>query len=77
MAKAIKYIVTPDGEITLDFNGFKGKACITEFKKILEELEKNFGVKVDSGAIRQELKPEYYQEEVQQVRKRPSFTDWG
>jgi len=67
MVKTIKYVINPDGTTTLDFNGFRGKVCVQEFEKILKELEKNFGVTIDSGVIKQELKPEYYQKEEQVI----------
>ncbi|HDN74280.1 hypothetical protein DRP04_02625 [Archaeoglobales archaeon] len=69
MVKTIKYVINPDGTITLDFNGFRGKVCVREFEKILKELEKNFGVTVENNAIKQDLKPEYYQEEVEVVEQ--------
>jgi len=69
MPNVIRYVINPDGSVTLDFNGFRGKACVQEFEKILKQLEKNFGVKVDSEAIKQELKPEYYQEQQEVVEQ--------
>jgi len=69
MAKVIRYVINPDGSVTLDFNGFRGKVCVQEFEKILKQLEKNFGVTIDSGAIKQELKPEYYQEQQEVVEQ--------
>ena len=67
MSNVIRYVINPDGSVTLDFNGFRGEACVQEFEKILRELEKNFGVKVDT--IKQELKPEYYQEQQEVVEQ--------
>ena len=69
MPNVIRYVINPDGSVTLDFNGFRGKVCVQEFEKILKQLEKNFGVKVDSEAIKQELKPEYYQEQQEVVEQ--------
>jgi len=69
MVKTIKYVINPDGTITLDFNGFRGKVCVREFEEILKQLEKNFGVTVENNAIKQDLKPEYYQEEVEVVEQ--------
>jgi len=67
MVKTIKYVINPDGSITLDFNGFRGKVCIQEFQKILEAL-KSDGITID-GNVKQELKPEYYQEEQEVVEQ--------
>ena len=62
--KAIRYVINPDGTVTLDFNGFKGKVCLDEFKRI-EEALRDFGVVVDG--LKREYKQEYYeQEEVQE-----------
>lgn len=62
--KTVRYVINPDGTVTLDFNGFKGKACVGEFRKISEAL-RDLGVVVDG--LRQEYKQEYYeQEEVQE-----------
>lgn len=60
----IRYSITKDGQIVLDFDGFRGKACVEEFDKILKALKDNFGIEVD--AIKRDYKPEYYveQEEV-------------
>ena len=61
MAKVIRYVINPDGSVTLDFNGFRGKVCIQEFQKILEAL-KSDGITID-GNVEQELKPEYQEEQ--------------
>lgn len=58
--KTIRYVINPDGSIILDFNGFKGQACVQEFQKIVEAL-KDAGITV--GELRQEKKQEYYSEE--------------
>jgi len=67
MAKVIRYVINPDGSVTLDFDGFRGKVCIQEFQKILEAL-KSDGITID-GNVKQELKPEYYQEEMEVVEQ--------
>jgi len=67
MAKVIRYSINPDGSISLDFEGFRGKTCIEEFQRILEALKAE-GVAVD-GDIVQELKQEYYQEQEEVVEQ--------
>ena len=62
----VRYVIDPDGSITLDFNGFQGKACIDEVKKILEALKEQ-GINIDY--VKQELKPEYYQKQEEVVEQ--------
>ncbi|MHC1610114.1 MAG: hypothetical protein ACXQTW_00670 [Candidatus Methanospirareceae archaeon] len=61
--KTIKYTINSDGTIALDFNGFRGEACIAEFEKILKALKDNYGV--TTTGIKQEMKPEYYQKQME------------
>jgi len=68
MVKTIKYVINSDGSVTLDFNGFRGKVCVQEFQKILEAL-KSDGITIDGDHIKQELKPEYYQEQQEVVEQ--------
>ena len=63
----IRYAITKDGQVTLDFNGFKGKVCIAEFQKILEKLRENFGI--DVNIEKQNLKSEYYQEQQEVIEQ--------
>ena len=65
--KTVRYVINPDGSVTLDFNGFRGKVCEKEFKKILEALKEFAGVEVD--AVKQDYKPEYYQEQEEVVEQ--------
>ena len=65
--KTIRYMITEDGQITLDFNGFRGEACITEFEKILKALKENYGV--TTTGIKQEMKPEYYAEQEEVLKQ--------
>jgi len=67
MAKVIRYVINPDGSVTLDFNGFRGKVCVQELQKILEKLRENFGI--DVNIEKQNLKPEYYQEEQEVIEQ--------
>lgn len=46
MAKRIIAVISKDGDITFDFNGFIGKACLNEARKLEEQL-KDQGVKVN------------------------------
>lgn len=59
----VKFFIGEDGQLTFDFEGFRGGTCITEFQKILEMLKKQG---VNLNIEKQELKPEYYQAEVQE-----------
>jgi len=52
----IYYTITEDGQITLDFDGFQGVACLEEAEKILKGLKENFGV--DVKLEKREMKPE-------------------
>jgi len=61
MAKTIRYSIDKNGNVTLDFNGFRGKACIQEFQKLIEAL-KSYGITID-GDVKQEKKAEYYMQE--------------
>lgn len=65
--KVIRYVINSDGSVTLDFNGFRGKVCETEFKKILEALKEEHGIEI--GEVSQELKPEYYAEQEEVVEQ--------
>ena len=67
MVKTIRYAINPDGSVTLDFNGFRGKVCVQEFQKIIEALKRD-GITVD-GEVSQELKQEYYQEQEEVVEQ--------
>lgn len=57
MSKEIVMIVGKDGKVTLEANGFSGKAC----EKALEVFKKNMGTVTDV-----EEKPEYYDQEVEE-----------
>ena len=52
----IQYVISKDGQITLDFNGFQGVACLDEAEKILKGLKENFGI--DISLEKREMKPE-------------------
>ena len=57
----VKYTITKDGQISLDFEGFRGKACINELDKVLKALRDNYGI--EATVEKQEMKPEYYAEQ--------------
>ena len=65
--KSIKYVVNPDGSVTLDFNGFRGKLCDEEFQKILAALKEIAGITADD--IQGEVKPEYYAEQEEVIEQ--------
>lgn len=57
----INYTITKNGQITFDFEGFRGKQCISEFDKILKALKDNYGI--EATVEKQEMKAEYYAEQ--------------
>lgn len=57
MGKSIKIMVAPDGEITVEANGFTGEDCV----ETTGPLEEALGM--DPGS--RELKPEYHEEAVE------------
>jgi len=63
----IKYVISTDGQITLDFEGFRGKLCLAEFEKVLRALKENYGI--EANVEQQELKQEYYQEQQEVVEQ--------
>ncbi len=67
MTRTIRYSISKDGQITLDFHGFRGKACLDEVEKILKALRDNFGINVDIES--RELKTEFYQEQQEVVEQ--------
>jgi len=46
MTKRIIAVISKDGDITFDFNGFVGEACLNEARNLEEQL-KDQGVKVN------------------------------
>lgn len=58
---AIRYVITKDGEVVFDFEGFRGKVCDVEAEKIIEGLKK-LGVNIEMKD--RQNKPEYYTQEV-------------
>lgn len=46
MAKGVIAVISKDGDVTFDFNGFVGKACLSEAKNLEDQL-KDLGVKVN------------------------------
>ena len=58
--KKIRFVVTRDGKIQMDFDGFRGQTCIREFEKIAEGL-RSAGINVEG--ISRQLKPEFYEQE--------------
>jgi len=63
----VKYTITKDGQIVLDFEGFRGKTCIDEFNRIIKALKDNYGIDADIES--QEMKPEYYAEQEEVVEQ--------
>lgn len=56
----VTFVVTKDGKVAMDFDGFRGKACLVEFEKIAEAL-RSAGINV--GNVSRQLKPEFYDQE--------------
>ncbi|MDR1168566.1 MAG: DUF2997 domain-containing protein [Heliobacteriaceae bacterium] len=55
MAKQIRIKLLPNGEIQMETAGIKGKKCL-DYLPFIEQL-------ADAKVVKQELTPEYYQEE--------------
>jgi len=51
----IRIIVTRDGEVQFDFDGYQGSTCLSEFERIARALMKQ-GIEVE--VVSQVLKPE-------------------
>ena len=49
MAKIVKVEIDEDGKVTMDYNGYVGKACVTEHNKILKAMNA-LGLRVDAEA---------------------------
>ena len=58
--KQIIVEVSPDGEITIETRGFKGKACLKESKFLKDVLGRE---------LSQKLTPAYYQENKKKIKK--------
>ena len=58
--KQIIVEISPDGEITIETRGFKGKACLKESKFLKDVLGRE---------ISQQLTPAYYQENKKKTKK--------
>ena len=43
----IRVVVREDGSVVFDYDGFRGKACLEEFEKLLKSLEKE-GLKLET-----------------------------
>jgi hypothetical protein len=65
--KTVKIIIRKDGSIEVDFQGFRGRMCETEFEKLAAVLEQ-LGVKLSN--TEKKHKPEYYVTETHQERLR-------
>lgn len=59
MAKKLKIRLLPNGEIEMKTEGIKGKKCL-DYVKFLELI-------ADAKVTKQELTPEYYEEENETV----------
>lgn len=51
----IRITITKDGEVQFDFEGYKGKTCISEFERIVKLLVQQG---VDVKLVSQVLKPD-------------------
>jgi len=53
----IRILIQKDGKVIIDAEGFTGKKCLEETKK-LEDLLKGYGISLGSKEVH--LKPEYH-----------------
>ena len=61
--RRIKFIISEDGKITFDFDGFQGNACLQEFQKLLRELE-SAGIVIEKRETKVKDVPAIPQKEV-------------
>jgi len=67
MAKKIKIKISPDGELKIQTEGIKGKAC-EEYAKIIEKL-------AELKVTHKEYTDEYYEEEQNNITISENLTD--
>ena len=65
MPEKLKFVVTKDGKVMFDYDGFVGGACFREAERILKHL-KELGVEVDIEQVIK--KPEFYQKTKREVK---------
>jgi len=58
--REIKTLIKPDGTVTLETSGFKGKACEENTNKILKDLEE---LGISMQVKKDKRKAEYYEVE--------------